>query len=91
MEEAAEADYIVILDKGKICAEGTPLALKNAYAKDYVALYGVAEEDVGERDRLLVSCEGHAAVDGLDAVVAERVDLLAQEALQPKQAGGNKL
>ena len=46
MEEAAEADYIVILDKGKICAEGTPLALKNAYAKDYVALYGVAEEDV---------------------------------------------
>ena len=46
MEEAAEADYIVILDKGKICAEGTPLSLKNAYAKDYVALYGVEETAV---------------------------------------------
>ena len=46
MEEAAEADYIVILDKGKICAEGSPLALKNAYAKDYINLYNVSEEQV---------------------------------------------
>ena len=46
MEEAAEADYIVILDQGRICAEGTPLSLKNAYAKDYVALYGVEETAV---------------------------------------------
>lgn len=46
MEEAAEADYIVILDKGKICAEGTPLALKNAYTKDYITLYGVEEAAV---------------------------------------------
>jgi multidrug/hemolysin transport system ATP-binding protein len=46
MEEAAEADYIVILDKGKICAEGTPLALKNAYTNDYINLYGVEEDRV---------------------------------------------
>lgn len=44
MEEAAEADYVVILDSGRICAEGTPLELKNAYARDYISLYG-AEED----------------------------------------------
>ena len=29
MEEAADADYVVILDGGKIAAEGTPLELKN--------------------------------------------------------------
>ena len=34
MEEAAEADYVVILDSGKISAEGTPLALKNTYTGD---------------------------------------------------------
>ncbi len=46
MEEAAEADYIVILDGGQIAAEGTPLALKNAYTRDYLTLYGVAEEAI---------------------------------------------
>ena len=40
MEEASEADYVVILDSGKIAAEGTPLELKNIYAKDTVKLYG---------------------------------------------------
>ena len=39
MEEAADADYIVILDGGKIAAEGTPLELKNQFTGDYVLLY----------------------------------------------------
>lgn len=46
MEEAADADYIVILDSGKISAEGTPLELKNTYSGDYITLYGVLESDV---------------------------------------------
>lgn len=46
MEEAAEADYVVILDKGKIAAEGTPLELKNTYTGDYITLYGVDEKSV---------------------------------------------
>lgn len=46
MEEAAEADYIVILDNGSVVAEGTPLALKNAYSGDYITLYGVEEAAV---------------------------------------------
>ena len=40
MEEAADADYIVILDAGQIAAEGTPLELKNRYAGDYLTVYG---------------------------------------------------
>lgn len=43
MEEAADADYVVILDSGKIAAEGTPLTLKNTYAGDFITLYGVEE------------------------------------------------
>lgn len=43
MEEAADADYIVILDSGKISAEGTPLELKNAYTGDFITLYGADE------------------------------------------------
>lgn len=46
MEEAADADYVVILDSGKIAAEGTPLQLKNEYAGDFISLYGVSEESV---------------------------------------------
>lgn len=46
MEEAADADYVVILDSGKIAAEGTPLMLKNTYTGDFITLYGIEEEQV---------------------------------------------
>ena len=46
MEEAADADYVVILDSGEIAAEGTPLALKNAYTGDFITLYGADESQV---------------------------------------------
>lgn len=46
MEEAADADYVVIIDAGRIVAEGTPLELKNKYTGDFVTLYNVNEEDV---------------------------------------------
>ena len=46
MEEASDADYVVILDSGKICAEGTPIQLKNEYTGDYVYLYNQTAEVV---------------------------------------------
>ncbi len=46
MEEAAEADYVVIIDSGKISAEGTPLELKNAYTGDFITLYGADKATV---------------------------------------------
>lgn len=46
MEEAADADYVVILDSGRIAAEGTPLTLKNTYTGDFITLYGVEEAKV---------------------------------------------
>ena len=49
MEEAADADYVIILNKGKIAAEGTPLQLKNAYTGDFITLYGADEEEIKTR------------------------------------------
>ena len=45
MEEAADADFVVILDNGKIAAEGTPLELKNKYTGDFITLYGVSDKE----------------------------------------------
>ena len=47
MEEAADADYVVILDSGAIAAEGTPLELKNRWTGDFITLYGVTDDAVG--------------------------------------------
>ena len=46
MEEAADADYVVIIDSGKVAAHGTPLDLKNRFVGDYVTLYGCGEAAV---------------------------------------------
>ena len=46
MEEAADADYVVILDSGKIAAEGTPLQLKNTYTGDFLTIYGAPEQQI---------------------------------------------
>lgn len=73
MEEAADADYVVILDSGKLIAEGTPLELKNTYTGDYITLYGVTEAEVRQldapyeviRDAYRVSVPNTAAVTEL--------------------------
>ena len=46
MEEAANADNVIILDSGRIAAEGTPLELKNRYTGDFITIYGVSEDEV---------------------------------------------
>ena len=73
MEEAADADYVVILDSGKIAAEGTPLELKNTYTGDFITLYGVEEAQIKQlsapyeaiRDAYRVSVPNTAAATGL--------------------------
>ena len=54
MEEAADADYVVIIDSGAIAAQGSPLELKNKYVGDYVVLYGRTPSDAA---RLGLPCE----------------------------------
>lgn len=50
MEEAAEADYVVIIDSGSISAEGSPLELKNKYTGDFITLYSADEAQVRSLD-----------------------------------------
>jgi len=50
MEEAAEADYVVIIDSGCISAEGSPLELKNKYTGDFITLYSADEAQVRALD-----------------------------------------
>ena len=46
MEEAADADYIVILDAGEVAAQGTPIELKNKYTGDFITIYNINEEKI---------------------------------------------
>lgn len=43
MEEASDSDYVVIIDSGKIVAEGTPHNLKNEFASDFIKFYNHRE------------------------------------------------
>ncbi len=61
MEEAAEADDVVILDAGKKVAEGSPHALKKRYASDILRLY--ANLDEAER---FFSAQGASVKRGRD-------------------------
>lgn len=45
MEEAAAADNVLILEKGRICAEGTPDTLKSKYGKDTLKLRFINSEE----------------------------------------------
>lgn len=46
MEEAAQADSVIILDRGSIAAQGTPLELKNAWTGDHITLYNVSAGEI---------------------------------------------
>ncbi len=46
LEEAADADYVVILDAGQISAMGTPHELKNKFTGDFITIYGITEESI---------------------------------------------
>lgn len=45
MEETKDADHVVILDKGKVIADGTPAALKTQYAKSRLVWYAPQTEE----------------------------------------------
>ena len=73
MEEAADADYVIILDSGKIAASGTPLELKNTYTGDFITIYGAEESEIeklgvkyeAERDSFRIAVPDTAAATQL--------------------------
>ena len=76
MEEAGNSDYVIILEKGKIAAEGTPHELKNRYASDFIKFYDNREEaqkyfeELGYKtyvgkDYMQVEMKGTAKISGI--------------------------
>ena len=55
MEEAAAADNVLILEKGRICAEGTPDTLKSKYGKDTLKLRFSNSEEGMKQLRAIVT------------------------------------
>lgn len=57
MEEASSADYVIIIDEGKIAVKGTPLELKRGYAND---LFNIYTDDKEKLYKKLIA-NGHQA------------------------------
>ncbi|NCB74485.1 MAG: ABC transporter ATP-binding protein [Clostridia bacterium] len=58
MEEAASADYVIVIDKGEISARGTPSELKEKYSNDRLVISSHKTAEVSEildRNNLLYS------------------------------------
>lgn len=51
MEEASDANYVVILNKGNVVANGTPVKLKNQYTNDYIRIYDYDKNIIDEISR----------------------------------------
>ena len=49
MEEAANADYVIVIDNGKIVAEGTPAKLRDDYSRDKVVLSTSRKNELAAR------------------------------------------
>lgn len=60
MEETAEADHVVILDKGEIIADGTVTSLKNKYTSSKLVWYA---EETEENSALIAQYEHEYLID----------------------------
>ena len=49
MEEAANADYVIVIDNGMIVAEGTPTKLKDDYSRDKLVLSTSQKDELAAR------------------------------------------
>lgn len=74
MEEAAVADYVVILDSGKKVAEGTPHELKTECASDFIRFY--AHLDEAEQVFAKLGCDVKRERDFLEVEIASTTQVV---------------
>lgn len=67
MEEAAEADYVIIIDNGEIAASGTSSQLRDRYSKDRLVL---SARDIGAL-RTRIDNDGHRYLVTADTIILE--------------------
>ena len=73
MEEAAESDYVVILESGKIAAQGTPNDLKTKYTGDFIKLYRCDENALLSRNILFTKESGYLKIAVKDTRAAKEM------------------
>ncbi|MCH5152157.1 MAG: ABC transporter ATP-binding protein [Clostridiales bacterium] len=73
MEEAAVADYVIILDGGKKVAEGTPHDLKTQYASDFIRIY--SDLDKAEKVFTELGCQIRRERDFLEVEIANTAEV----------------
>ena len=74
MEEAADADYVVILNAGKIVAKGSPVELKNQFTGDFVSVYDKTEDELAALGKPLQKIAGGYRIEVKDT--AEATELI---------------
>ena len=80
MEEAADADKIIILDRGNIITQGTPFELKEKYAMDRLKLYYKSgqEEEISVASTLKalpLIREAEDKIDGFEVIQGNMDDV----------------
>lgn len=82
MEEAAKADYVVVMDDGLIVAQGTPYELKEKYSFEHIEIKVKANEEDTVKEYLnQMNLEWTAMADFIDVKIKSTIDSLA--ILQP--------
>lgn len=64
MEEAAKADYVVVIDKGQITAKGTPTQLKERYSNDSMIIHTSQTVEISD----ILESMGHSYVINVDTI-----------------------
>lgn len=76
MEEVTEADYVVILDSGRVAAHDTPVGLKNAYASDFIRVYsknGALRQMIAKENLKTEEREGYVLIEVENVSEAKRL------------------
>lgn len=73
MEEAAEVDYVAVIDKGIITAKGTPSSLREQYSRDYLSLKPIDEQKLIDK----IKSKGISYNKKGDIIAVELEDTLA--------------
>ena len=80
MEEAAKADYVVVMDNGRIVARGTPYQLKETYSFDHIRIKAKPDQVEALKARLeergLMWTEGNGLIDVRLQSTLESIDIL---------------
>ena len=73
MEEAADADHVVIINSGKVAAKGTPVSLKNEYTGDFISFYTCDEKPLEALGKPLAKIAGGYRIEVKDTAEATRL------------------